>query len=110
MLSGEKEFWRMNAVSGAGSMIWFSRYKLGDLVRVTGFGHEAPCLRFVGREGISADLFGEKLRGSVVEELIKASLAGLITARSEAGAPANSNDPLSITGQRTSTDLLRLGE
>jgi len=58
------------------------RYKLGDLVRVTGFLHQAPCLRFVGRQECFSDLFGEKLNGSVVEELIKDSLSKLeITAR-----------------------------
>ena len=58
------------------------RYKLGDLIRVTGFLHQAPCSQFVGREGVTSDLFGEKLQDSVVEELIRVSLAQLkITAR-----------------------------
>jgi hypothetical protein len=51
------------------------RYPLGDLVRVTGFIQEAPCLRFIGREGNVSDLFGEKLQGAFVEEVICRVLA-----------------------------------
>ena len=35
------------------------RYPLGDRIRVTGFVHGAPCFRFVGREGLVSDFFGE---------------------------------------------------
>jgi hypothetical protein len=51
------------------------RYPLGDLVIVTGFLHEAPCLRFVGRESNVSDLFGEKLNGTFVENVIQKALA-----------------------------------
>jgi len=51
------------------------RYPLGDLVRVTGFIQDAPCLRFIGREGNVPDLFGEKLQGTFVEEVICRVLA-----------------------------------
>jgi hypothetical protein len=51
------------------------RYPLGDLVRVTGFIQEAPCLRFIGREGNVSDLFGEKLHGAFVGEVIRRALA-----------------------------------
>jgi hypothetical protein len=51
------------------------RYPLGDLVRVTGFIQDAPCLRFIGREGSVSDLFGEKLQGAFVEEVICRVLA-----------------------------------
>ena len=47
------------------------RYPLGDLVKVTGFIGTAPCLRFMGREGNISDLFGEKLNGIFVEELVR---------------------------------------
>ena len=47
------------------------RYPLGDLVRVAGFIQEAPCLRFIGREGNVSDLFGEKLQGAFVGEVIR---------------------------------------
>ena len=51
------------------------RYGLGDLVRVTGFILDAPCFRFLGREGNVSDLFGEKLQGVFVEEVIRRVLA-----------------------------------
>jgi len=51
------------------------RYALGDLVRVTGFIQDAPCLRFIGREGNVSDLFGEKLQGAFVEGVIRRALA-----------------------------------
>lgn len=44
------------------------RYDLGDLVRVTGRLGDAPCLRFVGREGNVSDRFGEKLHGPLVAD------------------------------------------
>jgi hypothetical protein len=43
------------------------RYRLGDLVRVTGRCGRAPCLEFVGREGGVSDLCGEKLTLADVE-------------------------------------------
>jgi hypothetical protein len=51
------------------------RYPLGDLVRVTGFIQDAPCLRFIGRESNVSDLFGEKLQGTFVEGVIRRALA-----------------------------------
>jgi hypothetical protein len=51
------------------------RYPLGDLVEVTGFIQEAPCLRFIGREGNISDLFGEKLHGVFVEAVVRRVLA-----------------------------------
>jgi hypothetical protein len=47
------------------------RYPLGDRVRVTGFIQDAPCLRFIGREHLVSDLFGEKLHGTFVESVIR---------------------------------------
>ncbi len=49
------------------------RYSLGDLVRVTGFIGEAPCLRFIAREGNVSDLFGEKLSGWFVQQAVSHS-------------------------------------
>ena len=43
------------------------RYRLGDLVRVTGFFHGAPTLRFVAKERAVSDLFGEKLHADHVQ-------------------------------------------
>jgi hypothetical protein len=42
------------------------RYKLGDRVEVTGFVGRTPSLRFLGREGHTSDLRGEKLHESFV--------------------------------------------
>jgi hypothetical protein len=47
------------------------RYSIGDLIRVTGFIGNAPCLRFVGREGNVSDLFGEKLHGDFVGKTVR---------------------------------------
>lgn len=46
------------------------RYQLKDRVMVTGFYHEAPCIRFLGRSGIVSDSVGEKLHAEHVEEII----------------------------------------
>lgn len=47
------------------------RYRLGDIVLVTGFIHQAPCFRFVGREGITSDHCGEKLNSAFVDQVLK---------------------------------------
>jgi len=53
------------------------RYPLGDRIRVTGFIHGAPCFRFIGREGMASDLFGEKLNAPFVEQVIHRVIAQL---------------------------------
>jgi hypothetical protein len=53
------------------------RYPLGDRIRVTGFIHGAPCFRFVSREGLVSDLFGEKLHVAFVEQVIHRVIAQL---------------------------------
>ncbi|MEI6148647.1 MAG: GH3 auxin-responsive promoter family protein, partial [bacterium] len=47
------------------------RYRLHDLVRVTGFFQQAPCLAFVARDNLVSDLVGEKLNSRHVEESIR---------------------------------------
>ena len=37
------------------------RYASGDFVKVTGFFHATPCLKFIGRGNQQSDLVGEKL-------------------------------------------------
>jgi hypothetical protein len=64
------ETYRVVVTTGAG----LYRYALGDLVRVTGFFREAPCLRFLGREGNVSDHFGEKLNGCFVQQAVVRSL------------------------------------
>ncbi len=51
-----------------GGGLW--RYRLGDRVRVEGFVSRTPSLRFVGRAGEFSDLFGEKLSGEFVGQII----------------------------------------
>jgi hypothetical protein len=55
------------------------RYRLGDLVQVTGHaapGGGCPVLRFLGREGHVSDWFGEKLN----ERHVQAALEGVLAA------------------------------
>ena len=47
------------------------RYRLHDLVKVTGFFNRAPCLEFVSRDNLVSDVVGEKLNGKHVEESIR---------------------------------------
>ncbi|WP_244237696.1 GH3 family domain-containing protein [Corallococcus llansteffanensis] len=50
------------------------RYRLGDLVRVEGFVHATPCLRFMGRADAVTDLVGEKLSAARVGRVLDAAL------------------------------------
>ncbi len=51
------------------------RYLLGDRIHVTGFIHDAPCFRFVGKDSYVSDLFGEKLHAGFVEKIIHQAIA-----------------------------------
>lgn len=51
------------------------RYPLGDRIHVTGFVHGAPCFRFICREGLVSDLFGEKLHAAFVGKVVHHALA-----------------------------------
>jgi len=53
------------------------RYRLGDLVRVEGFRHATPCLRFLGRADAVCDLVGEKLAATRVAAVLDATLPSL---------------------------------
>ncbi|MFY0572238.1 GH3 auxin-responsive promoter family protein [Archangium lansingense] len=46
------------------------RYRIGDLVRVEGFHHATPCLRFLGRADAVSDLVGEKLAATRVSTVL----------------------------------------
>lgn len=48
------------------------RYKLHDLVEVTGFCRQTPEIRFLGRESLVSDIAGEKLHHHHVEHVILA--------------------------------------
>jgi hypothetical protein len=70
------------------------RYRLKDLVRVEGYLHKTPLLRFAGRTDGVIDLAGEKLSPSFVEQaLVNASRAlgttpGFAMLAPAAGEPA----------------------
>lgn len=51
------------------------RYRLHDLVEVTGFLGEAPCLRFLGKEDHLSDLYGEKLSEGFAADVLERILA-----------------------------------
>lgn len=54
----------------------FVRYRLGDLVRCSGFVGKTPTLEFLGRTGGGCDLVGEKLAPAQAEAAIAAAEAG----------------------------------
>ena len=56
-----------------GGGLW--RYRLGDLVEVTGWVGRTPALRFLGRAGRVSDLRGEKLSDAFVTKAINDALA-----------------------------------
>lgn len=47
------------------------RYRLHDLMRVTGFFNQTPSLEFISRDNLVSDLVGEKLSALHVEECIR---------------------------------------
>jgi hypothetical protein len=55
----------------------FYRYRLNDLVEVTGRHGGCPLLRFVGRESFVSDCFGEKLEERQVRAIVEDALADL---------------------------------
>ncbi len=57
------------------------RYRIGDLVRVEGFHHATPCLRFMGRADAVCDLVGEKLSATRVSTVLEATLAPVLGGR-----------------------------
>src|SRR5262249_35205246 len=48
------------------------RYRLGDIVEVTGFVRTCPLLHFIGKEDRIVDLRGEKLNEAFVERTLSA--------------------------------------
>ncbi|MBL8113053.1 MAG: GH3 auxin-responsive promoter family protein [Acidobacteria bacterium] len=61
------------------------RYRLGDLVEVTGFSGEAPHLRFVARRGAVSDRFGEKLTEPFVRSVVGGAVFALLSFEEETG-------------------------
>jgi hypothetical protein len=60
---------RYEVVVSNGAGLW--RYRLGDIVEVTGYVHATPSLRFVGRAGVVSDLRGEKLTDAMIAEALR---------------------------------------
>jgi hypothetical protein len=58
-----------------GGGLW--RYRLGDRIRCEGFVGRTPSIRFIGRQDLVVDRFGEKLSEGFVGQVIRDLLAGL---------------------------------
>jgi hypothetical protein len=71
----EGETYEVIVTTGGG--LW--RYRLGDLVRVSGFLHATPTLEFVGRKGQVSDLRGEKLSETFVAAVVQRVAGALRT-------------------------------
>jgi hypothetical protein len=50
------------------------RYRLGDVVEVTGWWHDCPLIRFIGRQNQVSDWFGEKLNELHVAGILQQTL------------------------------------
>jgi hypothetical protein len=62
------------------------RYRTGDSVRCEGYVGKLPVLRFVGRNGVFADLVGEKLSDAFVSECMsQANFSGMLIPLSAPG-------------------------
>jgi hypothetical protein len=66
----EQETYEVVVTTAGG--LW--RYQMHDQIQVTGFLHETPSLRFIGRSGNVSDLFGEKLSEAFVARTIQEML------------------------------------
>ncbi len=51
------------------------RYRMGDVVEVTGRSEGCPLIRFLGKEDLVSDRFGEKLNEHHVREALRGALA-----------------------------------
>jgi len=49
----------------------FYRYQLNDIVEVTDFYHQVPCLKFIGKADRVSDYFGEKLSEQFVTNVLE---------------------------------------
>lgn len=75
------------------------RYRLGDRVEVTGFVGRTPSLRFLGREGHTSDLRGEKLHEGFVAGVLERVFRRLaISPRFALLAPDVPDDPAAAPG------------
>jgi hypothetical protein len=60
-------------VTQAGGLM---RYRMHDLVRAEGRVGRTPCLRFMGRDNLVADLVGEKLNETFAREALTTAFSG----------------------------------
>ncbi len=73
------------------------RYCLGDVVRVDGFLHGTPSLRFVGRNDRRVDQVGEKLSDAFVRSAFEAAGAGRLGFVRLVPTPPQPDQPPSYT-------------
>lgn len=73
------------------------RYQLGDVVKVEGFLHGTPSLRFVGRNDRRVDQVGEKLSDAFVRAALEAAGAGRRGFIRLVPTPPRQNQPPSYT-------------
>lgn len=69
------------------------RYRLGDLIEVTGYLRGCPLIRFAGREGSVSDWFGEKLNDAHVSSVFREAFQGLGMAPSFAMLACETDSP-----------------
>ncbi len=55
-------------ISQKGGLI---RYQIKDLIKITHYYYQTPCLEFIGRQGSLCDLVGEKLHLNQVEKALR---------------------------------------
>ena len=83
------------------------RYRMGDLVQVTGFHGVLPVLRFVGRSDRVSDLVGEKLSEALVTEALRRiGFTGFVLLAPETGVSPTDRD---VTSKPSPTDLDLIG-
>jgi hypothetical protein len=73
------------------------RYRLGDRVRVDGFVDETPSLRFVGKDDLVSDWFGEKLTDGFVAGVLRSLFPRQTSPRFAMLAPERTSSGLTYT-------------
>ena len=61
------EYYEVVVTTGGG----FYRYRLNDIIQVTGFYHDLPRIRFIGKTELYSDICGEKLHEYHVSKALK---------------------------------------
>ena len=71
-VAGLKKGRAYSVVLSTGGGLW--RYRLHDVVRVTGFFRKTPCVEFIGKDNAVSDLVGEKLAEQHCAEALESAL------------------------------------